>query len=123
MRKEDKPIRSITDLLTNLQSDTSDYYGPIWFRRHSIGDWKLLSSLQRLADPPSATMEYKLDKEAHSVYSLQYHFVQVIKYSSSQMAHLSSAYAVIQYRKIYPCEYINVHDAVLCSTEIMFQRY
>lgn len=25
-------------------------------------------------------MEYKLDKGAHSVYSLQYHFVQVIKY-------------------------------------------
>ena len=26
------------------------------------------------------TMEYKLDKGAHSVYALQYHFVQVVKY-------------------------------------------
>ncbi len=25
-------------------------------------------------------MEYKLDKGAHSVYALQYHFVQVVKY-------------------------------------------
>jgi putative transposase len=25
-------------------------------------------------------MKYKLDKEAHSVYALQYHFVQVVKY-------------------------------------------
>ena len=25
-------------------------------------------------------MEYKLDKGAHSVYSLQYHFIQVVKY-------------------------------------------
>ncbi len=53
MRKEDKQIRSITDLLTNLKSDTSDYDGPIWFRGHSIVEWKLLSSLQRIADPPS----------------------------------------------------------------------
>ena len=25
-------------------------------------------------------MKYKLDKGAHSVYALQYHFVQVVKY-------------------------------------------
>jgi hypothetical protein len=64
LRKEDKLIRSITDLLTNLQSDTSDYDGPIWFRGHSISEWKLLSSLQRIENPPSETNIIKKFKQS-----------------------------------------------------------
>jgi hypothetical protein len=30
LRKEDRPIKSVTDLLTNLKSYTSDYDGAIW---------------------------------------------------------------------------------------------
>lgn len=36
---------------------------------------KVLSFQENLA-----TMKYKLDKDAHSVYALQYHLVQIVKY-------------------------------------------
>lgn len=47
MRKRDKTIKSVQELIGKLKTDAAGYNGPIWFRGHSKINWKLSSSFTR----------------------------------------------------------------------------
>ncbi|WP_323903115.1 FRG domain-containing protein [Aeromonas hydrophila] len=48
-----KEIKSISDLIRHLKRDITDEWGPIWYRGQENIAWKLLSSYDRLANPPT----------------------------------------------------------------------
>lgn len=47
MRKKQKNITSLADLLKHLKKDTVDYSGQIWFRGQTVSTWKLQPSFLR----------------------------------------------------------------------------
>ena len=47
MRKKQKNITSLADLLKHLKKDTIDYSGQIWFRGQTVSTWKLQPSFLR----------------------------------------------------------------------------
>lgn len=47
MRKRDKQIESVTDLIKHLKRDSSTLEEPIWYRGHSKKKWKLLPAFAR----------------------------------------------------------------------------
>ncbi len=47
MRKQQKNINSLADLLKHLKKDTADYHGQIWFRGQNVSSWKLQPSFLR----------------------------------------------------------------------------
>lgn len=49
MRHEDREIGSVSDLITALR-ELSVLRELLWFRGHSLKDWKLVPSLARIAD-------------------------------------------------------------------------
>ena len=47
MKKRDKQIKSVADLIKNLKKDISLSDAPIWYRGHSKKEWKLLPAFAR----------------------------------------------------------------------------
>jgi hypothetical protein len=47
LRKRDKQIKSVCDLINNLKKDTKGYKGPVWYRGQSDSKWGLLSAFTR----------------------------------------------------------------------------
>jgi len=47
MRKRDKQIRSVSDLVKNLKRDISPSETPVWYRGHSKKEWRLLPTFAR----------------------------------------------------------------------------
>lgn len=63
MRKRDKRIKSLNDLITKLKGDISDYEGPVWFRGQSNYEWKLQSSFNRQTNGVTETSLIKKFKQ------------------------------------------------------------
>lgn len=70
-----KKIKSVADLVRYLASDISEGWGPAWYRGQADESWKLLSSFDRLKNPPSETYlvnkfrqnaSFLMDKQAPS---------------------------------------------------------
>lgn len=45
---KNRTIKSLTDLVVGLRTDLGDYADPVWFRGHSMQDWKLVPGFHRL---------------------------------------------------------------------------
>ncbi|MCG9755894.1 FRG domain-containing protein [Shewanella insulae] len=50
-----KEVKSIADLIRHLKKDISPEWGPVWYRGQADIDWELLSSYDRLKEPPTET--------------------------------------------------------------------
>ncbi|MBO2675932.1 FRG domain-containing protein [Shewanella algae] len=50
-----KEVKSISDLIRHLKKDISSEWGPVWYRGQADINWELLSSYDRLKEPPTET--------------------------------------------------------------------
>jgi hypothetical protein len=53
MRYEDREIRSVGELIQNLNEHIGDHEGPIWYRGQSSAEWRLEPKLLRTVPVPS----------------------------------------------------------------------
>lgn len=60
----EKEIRSVQDLLVELEADNDGYAGSIWYRGQSNKEWPLLPGYLRLEQPPSESTLIKRFKQS-----------------------------------------------------------
>ncbi|MDN3553102.1 FRG domain-containing protein, partial [Halomonas almeriensis] len=60
----EKEIRSVQDLLVELEADNDGYNGSVWYRGQSNKEWPLLPGYLRLDAPPSESTLIKQFKQS-----------------------------------------------------------
>lgn len=67
MKYPETEINSIGQLIERLQEHVGEYVSPVWFRGHSVSDWRLEPKLMRIDPLPSETYYLNRFKQDASI--------------------------------------------------------